>query len=83
MGILALDKGLHVISTSHRGALIVGCLILGILLAVLIAHIHRTEDIGLALELGTLILTGAGLVESLHPVVGLLEVRTIACFVAQ
>ena len=70
VGILTLDEWTGVV------ALRVG-------LAALVAIVHRTEDIGLAVLTSLLKLAGTGLVGSLHPVVGLLEVGTVASLVAQ
>ena len=70
MGILALDERTGIIG-------------LGILFAVLITHVHGAEDIGLAIMTGLLELAGTGLIVSLHPVVSLLEVRTITGLVAE
>ena len=70
VGILALDERTGIIG-------------LGILLAVLITHVHGTEDVGLAIMTGLLELAGTGLIVSLHPVVSLLEVRTITGLVAE
>ena len=70
VGILTLDERTGVV------ALRVG-------LAALVAIVHRTEDVGLAVLTCLLKLAGTGLVGSLHPVVGLLEVRTVASLVAQ
>ena len=60
-----------------------GIVALGILFTVLIAIIHRTEDVRFSIAAGLLILAGTRLVVSLHPVVGLLEIRTVASLVAQ
>ena len=69
MGVLALDQRTGIVA-------------LGVFLAVLIAIVHRTEDIGLALTASLLILHRARGVVGLHPVVAFLEVRTIAGLVA-
>ena len=70
MGIFALDQRTGIIA-------------LGILLTVLIAEIHRTEDIGLPVLMCLLILHGTCIIEGFHPVVSLLEVWTIACLITQ
>ena len=70
MGILTLDQRTRIIT-------------LCILLAILIAEIHRTEDIGLPVLMCLLILHGACIIEGFHPVVSLLEVWTIACLITQ
>ena len=60
-----------------------GIVALGILHAVVVAQIHRAEDIGLAILACLLELAGARGIVSLHPVVGALEVRTVARLIAQ
>ena len=70
VGILALDQRTGIVA-------------LGVFLAVLVAIVHRTEDIGLALTTCLFVLHRARGVVGLHPVVALLEVRTVAGFVAQ
>ena len=70
VGILALDQRTGIVA-------------LGVFLAVLVAIVHRTEDIGLALTACLFVLHRARGVVGLHPVVALLEVRTVAGFVAQ
>ena len=70
VGILALDQRTGVVA-------------LRIFLAVLVAIVHRTEDVGLALTACLLILHWARGVVGLHPVVALLEVRSVAGLVAQ
>ena len=60
-----------------------GIVCLGIFLAVLIAHIHRTEDVCLAVVASLLILHRTSRIVSLHPVVGLLEIGAIAGLIAQ
>ena len=59
-----------------------GIIRLGVLLAVGIIIVHRTEDIRLAPMTGLFILDGAYLVNTFHPVIDLFEVRTIACLIA-
>ena len=56
---------------------------LGIFLAVLVTHIHRTEDIGLAVVACLLKLAWTGVVISLHPVVCLLKVWSVSSLVTQ
>ena len=70
VGILALDQRTGVVA-------------LGVFLTVVVVGIHRTVDIGLSILTGLLKLTGAGLVVRLHPVVGFLEVRTVASLISQ
>ena len=60
-----------------------GIVCLGIFLAVFIAHIHRTEDVGLAPMASLFVLNGTNLVDALNPIVAALEVRSIACLIAQ
>ena len=70
MGILTLDQWTGIVG-------------LGILLAVLIAHIHRTEDISLPIVASLFILHRTALVVRLNPVIGLLKVGAIASLIAQ
>ena len=70
MGILALDQRTGVIA-------------LRIALAILVTVVHRTEDIGLAILTSLLILHRTGAIVGLHPIVGFLEVWTIASLVTQ
>ena len=49
----------------------------------LIIHVHGTMDVGLAVVSATFILHGAGLVNSLYPVVSLLKVNAVARLVAK
>ena len=83
MGILTLDKWLDTTLAFYRLTLIVCGIAFRIVLTILVIHIHRTEDIRLAIQFCTLILTRTTIVVSLHPVVSLLEVRTIASLVAK
>ncbi len=57
--------------------------VLGILFATFVVVIHRAEDVGLAVLPGLFILHGACAVALLHPVVGFLEVRPVASFIAK
>ena len=83
VGILTLDKWLDTALTFYLLALIVCSIAFRIVFTVLVIHIHRTEDIGFSIQFCTLILTRTAIVVSLHPVVSLLEVRTIASLVAK
>ena len=70
MGILTLNQRTGVIAFR-------------IALTVIIVGIHRTENIRLTPVASLLILHRTGAVVSLHPIVGFLEVRTIASLVTQ
>ena len=69
MSILTLDERTRVIR-------------LGIVLAVAIAHIHRTEDVRLA-PLARLLVLYRTIIYTLNPVVALLKVRTVASLVTK
>ena len=81
VGIFTLYQRLHILSTTNNGSLIVGSLVLRILIAVLVAHVHWAEDICLTIQLSTLVLAWASVVISLYPVVSLLEIRTVSSLV--
>ena len=71
--------GVSIFTLDQRTRIIV----LRISLAALVAVVHGTEDVGLAVLTSLLKLAGTSLVGSLHPVVGLFKVRTIAGLIAQ
>ena len=70
MGILALDERTGIVG-------------LDVFLCVVVVHVHRTEDVGLTVVTGLFVLHRTCRVVDLNPVVGTLEVWTIASLVAQ
>ena len=71
VGIFALDQRLGVFG------------VLGIFLAVLVGVVHRAEYVGLAVDVGLFVLNRARGVLGLYPVVGGLEVGSVAGLVAE
>ena len=70
MGILALDERTGIVA-------------LGIFLAIVVIVVHGAEDVGLAILSSLLVLHGAAAVDSLHGIVGGLEILAVATLVAQ